>query len=102
MPSFTHYRGVTYTKEHEVQENEIWAELHEKVKDLIEEAKKRGIYLCLCDEPCDNYTTKSLIKIIDGEWWYYDEQGNSSQTYHFPSHRSQKYANTMSKLDNRS
>ena len=62
------------SKEHtcdqiEKEQEELYEACTEKVKDLIEEAQKRGVILSLLDPPVESYNGEH-VKVKKCEWVY--------------------------------
>lgn len=62
------------SKEHtceqiEKEQEELYESCAEKVKDLIEEARKRGVIMSLFDPPVESYNGEH-VKVKNNEWVY--------------------------------
>ena len=62
------------SKEHtceqiEKEQEELYESCAEKVKGLIEEARKRGVIMSLFDPPVENYNGEH-VKVKNNEWVY--------------------------------
>lgn len=53
----------------EKEQEELYESCAEKVKDLIEEARKRGVIMSLFDPPVESYNGEH-VKVKNNEWVY--------------------------------